>query len=45
MTATRILPGVGEGPVLAMDQGLSFWGGVDPDQALLLPGQSGSARC
>lgn len=36
MTAIRILPGTGEGPVLAMDQGLSFWGGVDPDSAFVI---------
>ena len=30
MSATRILPGVAEGPVLAADAPLSFWGGVDP---------------
>ena len=30
MTARRILPGLAEGPVLAMAEGLSFWGGVDP---------------
>ena len=36
MTATRILPGTGEGPVLAMDQGISFWGGVDPVAARII---------
>ncbi|SEI02536.1 aconitase X [Paracoccus alkenifer] len=36
MTATRILPGVASGPVLAMDQGLSFWGGVDPATARVI---------
>lgn len=36
MTATRILPGTGEGPVLAMDQGISFWGGVDPEAASII---------
>lgn len=36
MTATRILPGTGEGPVLAMDQGISFWGGVDPEAARII---------
>ncbi|KGJ20916.1 aconitase X [Paracoccus sanguinis] len=30
MSATRILPGVAEGPMLAADAPLSFWGGVDP---------------
>ena len=30
MSATRILPGVAEGPVLAAEAPLSFWGGVDP---------------
>ncbi|WBU52851.1 aconitase family protein [Paracoccus sp. SCSIO 75233] len=36
MTATRILPGTGEGPVLAMASGLSFWGGVDPATARVI---------
>ncbi|MFD1881256.1 aconitase X [Paracoccus pacificus] len=36
MTATRILPGTGEGPVLALDQGISFWGGVDPEAARII---------
>ena len=36
MTATRILPGLAQGPVLAMDQGLSFWGGVDPATARVI---------
>ena len=36
MTAIRILPGTGEGPVLAMAEGLSFWGGVDPDRATVI---------
>ncbi|WBU63732.1 cis-3-hydroxy-L-proline dehydratase [Paracoccus aerodenitrificans] len=36
MTATRILPGTASGPVLAMDRGLSFWGGVDPDRARVI---------
>ncbi|MBU3030759.1 aconitase X [Paracoccus marinaquae] len=36
MTATRILPGTAEGPVAAMDQGLSFWGGVDPETARVI---------
>ena len=41
MTARRILPGVAEGPVLAMAEGLSFWGGVDPGTArALLAGKS-----
>ena len=30
MTATRILNGTAEGAVLAADEPLSFWGGVDP---------------
>lgn len=29
-TARRILPGCAEGPVLSLDAGISFWGGVDP---------------
>ena len=36
MTATRILPGVASGPVLAMAEGLSFWGGVDPGTARVI---------
>lgn len=30
MAGLSILPGVAEGPVLASDEPLSFWGGVDP---------------
>ena len=30
MSAQLILPGLAEGPVLASDEALSFWGGVDP---------------
>lgn len=30
MTALSILPGTAEGPVIACDEPLSFWGGVDP---------------
>jgi predicted aconitase/predicted aconitase with swiveling domain len=30
MTALSILPGIAEGPVIASDEPLSFWGGVDP---------------
>ncbi|WP_273501768.1 aconitase X [Paracoccus sphaerophysae] len=30
MTATLVLPGSAQGPVLAADEPLSFWGGVDP---------------
>ena len=30
MTATRILAGQAQGPVLAAEEPLSFWGGVDP---------------
>ena len=50
MTVTRILPGTGKGPVLAMDQGISFWGGVDPfsgeviDRHHPLSGQSLAGR-
>ncbi|MBB1489990.1 MULTISPECIES: aconitase X [unclassified Paracoccus (in: a-proteobacteria)] len=36
MTARRILPGLVEGPVLAMAEGLSFWGGVDPQTARVI---------
>lgn len=35
-TARRILPGAAEGPVLAMTEGLSFWGGVDPAVATII---------
>jgi len=34
--ALRILPGRAEGPVLAMAEGLSFWGGVDPATARVI---------
>jgi predicted aconitase/predicted aconitase with swiveling domain len=30
MTAQIILPGSAEGPILAADEPLSFWGGIDP---------------
>ena len=30
MTASSILPGIADGPVLFSDEPLSFWGGVDP---------------
>ncbi|PZO67344.1 MAG: hypothetical protein DI498_03135 [Paracoccus denitrificans] len=30
MKATALLPGTGSGAILSSDQGLSFWGGVDP---------------
>lgn len=36
MTARRILPGLAEGPVVAMAEGLSFWGGVDPETARVI---------
>ncbi len=36
MTAIRILPGTAEGPVLALTEGVSFWGGVDPDSARII---------
>ena len=36
MTASRILPGTASGPVLAMAEGLSFWGGVDPATARVI---------
>ncbi|AUM74972.1 cis-3-hydroxy-L-proline dehydratase [Paracoccus jeotgali] len=39
MTASRILPGTGRGPVLAMQTGLSFWGGVDPDSGRVIDAQ------
>lgn len=34
--AIRILAGVAEGPVLALGEGLSFWGGVDPDSGRII---------
>ncbi|WP_134680338.1 aconitase X [Paracoccus ravus] len=34
--ALRILPGMAEGPVLALSEGLSFWGGVDPVTARII---------
>ncbi|MGA0617498.1 aconitase X [Paracoccus sp. KR1-242] len=34
--ALSILPGNAEGPVLAMTEGLSFWGGVDPATARVI---------
>ena len=36
MTAQPILPGTASGPVLRLDQPLSFWGGVDPATGTLL---------
>ncbi|WP_414153820.1 aconitase X [Paracoccus denitrificans] len=30
MTASSILPGIADGPILFSDEPLSFWGGVDP---------------
>lgn len=30
MTASSILPGIADGPILSSDEPLSFWGGVDP---------------
>lgn len=36
MTATRILSGTAHGPVLAMTEGVSFWGGVDPVAARVI---------
>lgn len=34
--AIRILPGMADGPVLAINPGLSFWGGVDPATARVI---------
>jgi predicted aconitase/predicted aconitase with swiveling domain len=31
MQSLAIIPGSAEGPVVACDEGLSFWGGVDPE--------------
>ncbi|MTI44204.1 DUF521 domain-containing protein [Roseibium hamelinense] len=31
-----LIPGTAEGPVLASEIGLSFWGGVDPDNGLVI---------
>jgi predicted aconitase with swiveling domain len=36
MKAAPILPGTAAGPVLRLDQPLSFWGGVDPAEGRLL---------
>lgn len=36
MTALSILPGVAEGPVVASDEPLSFWGGVDPATGMVI---------
>ncbi len=35
-TPQVLLPGTAEGPVLATDEGLSFWGGVDPASARVI---------
>lgn len=34
--ARRVLPGRAAGPVLALPQGISFWGGVDPATARII---------
>ena len=50
MTGQSIIPGPASGQILASDEGLSFWGGVDPLTALVidayhpLHGQSISGR-
>lgn len=36
MTATAILPGRAQGPVLATTEPLSFWGGVEPSTATVI---------
>ena len=36
MTATALITGDAQGPVLACTQGLSFWGGVDPATARVI---------
>ncbi len=36
MTAQSILAGAAHGQVLATDEGLSFWGGVDPLSGLVI---------
>ena len=36
MTATALIAGDAQGPVLACTQGLSFWGGVDPATARVI---------
>ena len=36
MTARSILPGAAEGPILASDEPLSFWGGVDPGSGRII---------
>ena len=34
--ARAIIPGEAKGPVIACDEGLSFWGGVDPDTGRII---------
>lgn len=36
MTATAILPGTAQGPVIATTEPLSFWGGIDPSTATVI---------
>jgi predicted aconitase/predicted aconitase with swiveling domain len=36
MTGQAVIPGTGRGDILATDEGLSFWGGVDPLTALVI---------
>lgn len=36
MTATAILPGMANGPVIATTEPLSFWGGIDPATATVI---------
>lgn len=50
MQSLAIIPGSAEGPVVACDEGLSFWGGVDPETGVVidrshpLAGQSMAGR-
>ncbi len=46
MRGLAAVPGTGEGPVLAANAGLSFWGGVDPATAQVIDGSHPLAgRC
>jgi predicted aconitase with swiveling domain len=36
MSGTVMFAGVASGPILVLDRGLSFWGGVDPKTGIIL---------
>lgn len=36
MSGTVMFPGAASGPILVLDRGLSFWGGVDPKTGIIL---------